>query len=205
MGGPWERMIRLVRSVLFVEPSWNTTGRWRLSTLMVEAEAIVNGRPITISNLNAADNPIPLTLNQILYMKLGIILPSPGNFNSTDLYLRKTLASCLTPSNISLASMEKGIWTFTTRALQVDPGTEKPSSRWHSYSNGKQRHEKHVEIRESRRNFSHWRRPWAKSEIMPPYSRSFWKAKWRYIFRKTNSKVNFYFFFPHRGSPDWTP
>ena len=71
MGGVWERQIRTVRSVL--SSLLNNNGRQlddeSLSTLTCEAEAIVNGRPLTVTQISDPDSPSPLTPNQLLTMK----------------------------------------------------------------------------------------------------------------------------------------
>ena len=71
MGGVWERLIRTVRNVLSVllgqhgDQSDDETVR----TFLVEAEAIINGRPLTIDGLE------PLTPNMLLTMKTKVVLP----------------------------------------------------------------------------------------------------------------------------------
>ena len=95
-GGLWEQQIRTIRSIL------NTTlllcpGRLddsSLRTLLYETMAIVNSRPLTVSNINDPTALAPLTPNHILTMKPTIPLPPPGKFIREDMYLRKTLASC---------------------------------------------------------------------------------------------------------------
>ena len=71
MGGVWERQIRTVRSVL--SSLLNNNGRQlddeSLSTLTCEAEAIVNSRPLTVTQISDPDSPSPLTPNQLLTMK----------------------------------------------------------------------------------------------------------------------------------------
>jgi hypothetical protein len=50
---------------------------------MVEAEAIVNSRPLTTEN---PDHLEPLTPNHLPTMKSKVILPPPGNFQGADTY-----------------------------------------------------------------------------------------------------------------------
>lgn len=90
MGGVWERQIMTVRSVLSnmlpkTSRQLNDDG---LKTFMSEAEAIVNGRPLTVENLNSSDL-LPLSPNNLMTMKSKVILPPPGKFNSSDLFTRK--------------------------------------------------------------------------------------------------------------------
>ena len=90
MGGVWERQIRSVRNILMSLLKEHTCilNEESLCTLMVEAEAIVNSRPITTDNLCDPDI-IPLSPNQLLTMKTNPVLPPPGNFQRPDLYCRK--------------------------------------------------------------------------------------------------------------------
>jgi hypothetical protein len=93
MGGVWERQIRSVRSVLsgILEQSTSTRlDTSSLRTLMYEVMAIVNSRPLTTENLERADGPLPLSPNNLLTAKSGIVMPPPpGHFERADLYLRK--------------------------------------------------------------------------------------------------------------------
>ena len=91
MGGVWERQIGTVRRVL--EPLLKTSGSQlddeSFQTFLTEAEAIVNARPLTTSNLCAADAPEPLTPNHLLTMKERVVLPPPGKFQREDVYAHK--------------------------------------------------------------------------------------------------------------------
>ena len=91
MGGVWERQIATVRRVL--EPLLKSSGSQldddSFQTFLTEAEAIVNARPLTTSNLCAADAPEPLTPNHLLTMKERVVLPPPGKFQHEDVYAHK--------------------------------------------------------------------------------------------------------------------
>lgn len=91
MGGVWERQIATVRRVL--EPLLKSSGSQldddSFQTFLTEAEAIVNARPLTTSNLCAADAPEPLTPNHLLTMKERVVLPPPGKFQREDVYALK--------------------------------------------------------------------------------------------------------------------
>ncbi|XP_032230569.1 uncharacterized protein LOC116614082 [Nematostella vectensis] len=82
MGGIWERQIRSVRSVLssLLLENGGQLDDESLRTLMCEAEAIVNSRPLTTETLNDVDAPRPLTPNHLLTMKLKVVLSPPGTF-----------------------------------------------------------------------------------------------------------------------------
>ena len=90
MGGVWERQIRSVREILnsLLKNHGHILNDESLHTLLLEAEAIVNSRPLTVDNLNDP-NAIPLSPTQLLTLKSKLILPPPGVFQKEDLYARK--------------------------------------------------------------------------------------------------------------------
>ena len=87
MGGVWERQIRTVRSALsaLLDHHGTQLDDELLQTLMVEAEAIVNSRPLTADNTFPLE---PLTPNHLLTSKTNVVLPPPGVFQRADLYSR---------------------------------------------------------------------------------------------------------------------
>ncbi|XP_071481015.1 uncharacterized protein [Diadema antillarum] len=91
MGGVWERQIQSVRRAL--EPLLKSAGSQlddeAFRTFMTEAEAIINSRPLTTSNLCDSEAPEPLTPHHLLTAKPKIILPPPGVFQREDIYSRK--------------------------------------------------------------------------------------------------------------------
>ena len=91
MGGVWERQIKTVRSVLtgHLENHGNQLDDESLRTLMIEAEAIVNSRPLTTDDLTDPDSLDVLTPNHLLTMKSSVILAPPGNFQGADVYSKK--------------------------------------------------------------------------------------------------------------------
>ena len=90
MGGVWERMIRSVRKILqsLLKNNAHILNDESLHTLLLEAEAIVNSRPLTTENINDPDS-LPLSPSHLLTMKAKVILPPPGVFQKEDLYARK--------------------------------------------------------------------------------------------------------------------
>ena len=80
MGGVWERQIRTVRSVLssLLNNNRRQLDDESLRTLMCEAEAIVNSRPLTVTQISDPDSPSPLTQNHLLKMKSKVVLAPPG-------------------------------------------------------------------------------------------------------------------------------
>ncbi|XP_070549479.1 uncharacterized protein [Ptychodera flava] len=90
-GGIWERQIGTIRRVL--DSMHYQLGKQQythdlLTTLMAEASAIVNSRPITTVSSDAND-PQALTPNMLLTMKTQSPTPPPGSFIQQDIYSRK--------------------------------------------------------------------------------------------------------------------
>jgi hypothetical protein len=90
MGGVWERMIRSVRNVLsgILLQHGEQLDDDLLHTFMIEAEAVVNSRPLTYHD-KSPDSPEPLTPSQLLTLKAKVVLPPPGKFVKEDLYCRR--------------------------------------------------------------------------------------------------------------------
>ena len=80
MGGAWERQILTVRKILgsLMDQGGSQLDDETLRTLMCEAAATVNSRPLTVDNLNDPTSLEPLTPNHLLTMKSKLILPPPG-------------------------------------------------------------------------------------------------------------------------------
>ena len=91
MGGVWERQIRSVRNVLAVllDQHGQQLDDEALSTFMVEAENIVNSRPLSVDNLSSPDHLIPITPNMLITHKSKVLLQPPGRFDPPDVYSRK--------------------------------------------------------------------------------------------------------------------
>jgi len=131
MGGVWERQIRIVRSVL--SPLSQNNGLQlddeSLRTLMCEAEAIINSRPLTVDILNDPGSLSPLTPNHLLTMKTKVVLSPPGVFPSADKFCRKRWRRVQHLANefwsrwrkeylLSLQQRQK--WTTPRNDLRVD-------------------------------------------------------------------------------------
>ena len=56
---------------------------------MIEAEAVVNSRPITYSDMTSPESLEPLSLSRILALKYRVVLSPPGIFKKEDMYCRK--------------------------------------------------------------------------------------------------------------------
>lgn len=91
MGGVWERQIRSVRAILasLLRDHGSMLDDELFRTLLAEAEAVVNSRPLTVETLSDATSPCPLSPIQLLTMKSSVIAPLPGLFPSTDVYCRR--------------------------------------------------------------------------------------------------------------------
>nr|XP_039271502.1 uncharacterized protein LOC120345955 isoform X3 [Styela clava] len=91
MHGSCERQIRTVRNAL--EPIMQKFGSQlddeSFRTVLVEAEHLVNSKPLTVSNLGDVGSPEPLTPNHLLTMKPKVLLPPPGQFQRPDVYARR--------------------------------------------------------------------------------------------------------------------
>lgn len=86
-GGVWERLIRLVKKVLYSVLKEQTLDEETLQTALCEVEAIMNDRPITTVSSDPNDLE-PLTPNHLLQLKAKPIIP-PGLFQKGDLYSRR--------------------------------------------------------------------------------------------------------------------
>ena len=91
MGGVWERQIRTVRNVLssLLQHNSEQLDDESLRTLMCEAEAIVNSRPLTVNQITDPDSPEPLTQSHLLTMKSKVLLSPPGKLDPAEMYARK--------------------------------------------------------------------------------------------------------------------
>ncbi|KAK3737868.1 hypothetical protein QZH41_019749, partial [Actinostola sp. cb2023] len=131
MGGAWERQIRTVRNVLssLLQDNGAQLDDESLRTLMCEAEAIVNSRPLTVDQLTDPESSGPLTPNHLLTMKSRVLLAPPGSFQSADLYCTRRWRRVQHLVNefwsrwrkeylVSLQQRQK--WIYSRRNLRVD-------------------------------------------------------------------------------------
>ncbi|XP_034530056.1 uncharacterized protein LOC117805434 [Notolabrus celidotus] len=86
-GGVWERLIRSVRKVLNSTLRAQNLDEEGLHTILCEAEAIINSRPITKASTDPNDLEA-LTPNHVLLLKSKPSLP-PGVFQREDVYARR--------------------------------------------------------------------------------------------------------------------
>ena len=129
MGGVWERQIRTVKSILtsLIKSSPRTLDDEMLRTLLTEAEAIVNSRPLTLENLHDPESS-PLSPNQLLTMKSKLVSPPPGVFQKEDVYCRRRWRVTQQLANVFWSRWRKEYlqtlqsrpkWTEEKRSLQV--------------------------------------------------------------------------------------
>ena len=88
MGGVWERQIKTTRKVLagLMEKYGYCLDEESFRTLICEVEAINNSRPLT--TVAGEPNDLePLSPNHILTTKSTVILPPPGKFQNSDMYM----------------------------------------------------------------------------------------------------------------------
>ena len=90
-GGVWERQIRSVRNIMtaLMREHGHSLDDEALRTLMCEAEAVVNSRPLTVDTLSDPLSPLPLSPNALLTGKSKLILPPPGKFQREDVYCKR--------------------------------------------------------------------------------------------------------------------
>jgi hypothetical protein len=86
-GGTWERCIRTIRKILNAISNEQQLDDESFQTLLIEVEAIINGRPLTKSSESPNDEE-PLTPNHLLLLDKEPSLP-PGMFDKNDLYVRR--------------------------------------------------------------------------------------------------------------------
>ena len=88
MGGAWERLIGVVRSVLNAILDQHSTrlDDSSLGTFLYEVAAIINSRPLSLEHITDPEHPEPLTPNHLLTGKSKVIVPPPGEFCQNDIY-----------------------------------------------------------------------------------------------------------------------
>ena len=130
MGGVWERQIRTARRILdtLLREHGSRLDDESLQTLMCEVESIINSRPLTVISSDVRD-PYPLSPNQILTMKTGIVLPPPGKFQRNDVYMRRRWRRVQYLCNLFWSRwkreylptlQERAKWNKVKRNLKVD-------------------------------------------------------------------------------------
>ena len=80
--GVWERQIRSARSILsaLLITHGKSLDDESLRTLMAEAEAVVNSRPLTVETISNVTGSLPLSPSNLLTMKSNVVKPPLGRF-----------------------------------------------------------------------------------------------------------------------------
>ncbi|XP_022784654.1 uncharacterized protein LOC111325167 [Stylophora pistillata] len=126
MGGAWERQIRSVRNVLssLLQDNGKRLDDESLRTLMCEAEAIVNSRPLTVNQLADPDSTSPLTPNH----EVKGCFCSARRVPAIRRLFQEALEASPTPGERVLDSLEKGISSQSPGSAEVDAQSEKFTS-----------------------------------------------------------------------------
>jgi hypothetical protein len=117
MGGVWERMIRSTRKVLQALMREQTMDDEGLSTVLCQAESIVNSRPITYVSDDAQD-AMPLTPNHLLQLRAPTVFPV-GSFDERDLYARRRWRQVVYMSEIFWLRWKKRVSSCSANSAQV--------------------------------------------------------------------------------------
>lgn len=86
MGGMWERLIRSVKTCLYDSMVTRTPTDQVLRSFLIEAENIVNSRPLTFIPIDSEDGEA-LTPNHFILGSSNGMKP-PGKFNPDGVYIR---------------------------------------------------------------------------------------------------------------------
>ena len=60
-----------------------------LNTLIIQVEAIVNSRPLTIETIADGTSEAAISPSNLLTMKSKVVMPPPGSLGTPDLYSRR--------------------------------------------------------------------------------------------------------------------
>ena len=91
MGGIWNCQICSAKGILasLLQTHSHSLDEESLQTLMVETEAVVNSRPLTVKTINKGQGFKPLSPNNLLTTKSKVVMPPPEVFQRPDLYSRQ--------------------------------------------------------------------------------------------------------------------
>ena len=97
-------------------------------TYICECEAIISSHPLTVANLNHPGSLERLEPNHLLLLKLKVVLPLPGMFQTPDLYSRKQWKRvqhlgnefwCCLRKEFLLSLQQRTPWNHPRRNLSV--------------------------------------------------------------------------------------
>ena len=91
MGEAWNRQICSTRNIFhsLLRTHGESPNDESLRTSLVEAEGILNSRPITCDSIGDVNSYLPVSPMQLLSTKTKMVMPPPGIFQKEDLYCRK--------------------------------------------------------------------------------------------------------------------
>ena len=120
MGGVWERQITTARNVLSVllDQCGSQLNDESLQTFMMEVEAVVNSRPLTVENLTSPDALEPITPNHLLTGKSRVVLPPPGEFQRADISSKEMEARPTSGQRV-LGPLERRVPSYPSIATEV--------------------------------------------------------------------------------------
>lgn len=81
-GGAWERMVRSIKTALYATLKERSPKEEILRNLLIEAENVVNSRPLTYQPLDP-DTQEALTPNHLLQLS-GMVISAPGSFEGEE-------------------------------------------------------------------------------------------------------------------------
>ena len=86
-----ERHIRTARSILntLLKTHGRSLNDEALDIFLIEVEAFVNSRAMTIQTINYFQSQVPLSPSDLLTMKSKDVMPPSGSFIPADTYCRK--------------------------------------------------------------------------------------------------------------------
>ena len=89
--GIWKRQIRSARGIQasYFQTHGHGLDEESLQTLMAEAEAVINSRPLTVGTINEGQGFRPLSPNNLLTTKSKVVMPPPVVFQRPDLYCKQ--------------------------------------------------------------------------------------------------------------------
>ena len=131
MGCIWESQIHSARTIYeaLMKTNGSSLNYENLRTLITQAEAIINSRPLTIETLSDVNTEMHISPSQLLSMKTDFILAPPGTLSRPNRYLfHKKMATCSANGWQMLDSKEDIIPPKITSKAEVEQSKVKLQS-----------------------------------------------------------------------------